>query len=87
MVVICEAYANEYCIELDGSKCEMLIFCIQPLPENIYPHVLVNNAVVHVKESVIHFGHTISYDAIERHMDNIIANFYKQYNFFLSRFG
>ena len=49
VVSICEAYSNEYCIESNGSKCEMLIFCRQPLPENMYPCVLVNNAVVPVK--------------------------------------
>ena len=49
MISICEAYAKEYCIDFNGSKCEMLIFCKQPLPENIYPRVLANNAVVPVK--------------------------------------
>ena len=49
MVLICVAYANEYCIEFNWSKCEMLIFCRQPLPENMYRRVLVNNAVVPVK--------------------------------------
>ena len=39
MVSICEAYANDYCIEFNGSKCEMLIFSRQPLPENMYPRV------------------------------------------------
>ena len=53
----------------------------------MYPCVLVNNAAVPVKESVIHLGHKISSDLSERHMDNIIANFYKQCNLFLSRLG
>ena len=86
MVSICEAYANDHCIEFNGSKCDTLIFCRRPLPENMYPRVLVNNAVVPVKESVINLGHKISCDASERRMDNIIANFYKQCNLFLSRF-
>ena len=34
----------------------------------MYPRVLVNNVVVPVKESVIHLGHKVSYDVIERHM-------------------
>ena len=87
MVSMCEAYANEYCIEFNGSKCEMLIFSRQPLPENVYPRVLVNSAAVPVKQSVIHLSHKISCDVSERPMDNIIANSYKQYNLFLSRFG
>ena len=87
MVSICKAYANEYCIEFNGSICEMLIFCRQPLPENVYPRVLVNNAAVPVNQCVIHLGHKISCDVSGRHIDKIIANFYKQYNLFLSRFG
>ena len=87
IVSICEACANEYCIEFNGSKCEKLIFCRQPLPENMYPHVLVNNAGVPVKEYVVHLGNRIACDVSERHMDTIIAKFYKQYNLLLSRFG
>ena len=53
----------------------------------MYPRILVNNGVVPAKESVVHLGHKISCDVSERHVENVIAKFYKQYNLFLSRFG
>ena len=87
MITICETYAVEYCIEFNGSKCEMLILSRRPLPLCMRPCVKVNNTVVPIKDSVIHLGNKISSDVTERHVDYIVAKFYKQYNLFLSRFG
>ena len=70
-----------------NSKYELPIFCRQPLPENIYPRVLVNNAAVPIKETAFHLDHKIPCYVSEMRSDNVIAKFYKQYSLFLSRFG
>ena len=82
MSTIWEAYANEYFIEFNWSRCEMLFFLETTTTRKYVSSCLVNNAVVPVKEYIINLGRKISCDVSERHMYIVIAKFYKQYSLF-----
>ena len=76
LIVIFEEFANEYCIEFNGSKSKMIIFSKYPIQDAMKSFVKVNNVNVPIKEYVIHLGNKLSGKLNESNIGHITANFY-----------
>ena len=85
MLQVCSAFAMEYKLKFNGTKSQYIIFeSKMSTNEDI---MQVFDIDLKNQESVTHLGHTIYASTGRNDNDGIIATFYRQFNWFRSKFG
>ena len=85
MLDICNQFSLDYKLKFNGAKSQYIVFDrkVNPGEHNIQ----VFDIMLTNQDNVNHLGHKVYATTGKNNLDGIIATFYKQFNFFRSRFS
>ena len=88
MITICEDYAKDFKITFNGAKSQLVRFRAprQNTCTTRNENVVVEGEFVYCRDSALHLGHMLFADILVDDRENVIKQFYKQYNGFRCRF-
>ena len=86
LVTVCEKYASELYILLNGSKSK-LIFFKGRFSNGMEYGIMVKREMVNIFDNAVHLGHTISSSDHESISLTAKRSFWKSFNSFTSNFG
>lgn len=85
MLDMCNQFSVDYKLKFNGTKSQYIVFDQKVNPGE--HSIQVFDVILHNQDYVNHLGHKVQAAVSKINLDGIIASFYKQFNFFRSRFS